>query len=403
MKFYKAKGRQKPKKIIPQKKRLFFLIALVFFLAAVILGMRSLNSFQALQNKNAWAKALRKNPQAEGINYLLYGLVETEGELFIDEIFFLNFVSSSEPPHIFFIPGNSLFYRVDEQNDTEDVPADELSTEKNLSSYYTPGTFYQSGGAEMLVNQLSSFLGVPIHHFLEIRYSGIPVLIDDRGGISYKGYVLKGDDYLDYFLRGESGEDALSRALRRSRSLQSLVDFSGEKRGLWVTPRLLKKVSPYLDTDLSWKELQKIYERLKPLFEPNTFVVQLPGVSREINGEPFFEPDQSQMAFLMENLGEDFILPRALITIEILNGCGTQGIAGKMADKLRSEGFKIKDENIGNADHFDYPHTRIISRLEDVSAAKQVAEVVSVVDLIKEPVPDYPVMVTVIVGKDFSL
>lgn len=403
MKFYKAKRRQKPRKKILQKKRLLFLIALVFFLVVVILGMRSLGSFQALQNKSAWAKALRENPKAAGINYLLYGLIEAEGEIFIDEMFLLNFVSSSEPPHIFFIPGNSLFNRIDEQNDTADSPAGELSTESNLSSYYTPGTFYQSGGAEMLVNQLSSFLGVPVHHFLEIRYDGIPVLIDDRGGISYKGYVLKGDEYLDYFLRSESGEDALNRALRRARSLHSLVEFSSEKRGLWVTPRLLKKISPYMDTDLSWKELQAFYERLKPLFDPNVFVVQLPGVTREINGEHFFEPAQNQVAILMENLGEDFILPRDLITIEVLNGCGIQGIAGKMAEKLRSEGFKIEDENIGNADHFDYSHTRVISRLEDVSAAKQVAEVVSVVDLIKEPVPDYPVMVTVIVGNDFSL
>ena len=131
--------------------------------------------------------------------------------------------------------------------------------------------------------------------------------------------------------------------------------------------------------------------------------MQLPGTLRDINGEPFFEPDQTQTAFLMGNLGEEFILPRDLITVEVLNGCGTQGVAGKIADKLRSEGFRIDNENIRNADHFDYSHTQVISRLEDVTAAKQVAKAVSCVELIKDPVADYPVMVTVIVGKDYAL
>ena len=85
-----------------------------------------------------------------------------------------------------FIPGNALFHRL-EQKEGEDLSRDDSPAE-SLASYYTPVNFYQSGGAEMLVKQISSFLGVPIHHFLEIRYEGIPVLIDDRGGITYKGY-----------------------------------------------------------------------------------------------------------------------------------------------------------------------------------------------------------------------
>lgn len=254
----------------------------------------------------------------------------------------------------------------------------------------------------MLVNQLSSFLGVPIHHFLEIEYKGIPILIDDRGGISYKGYVLNGEDYLDYFLHGEGEEEPLKRALRRTKSLQGLVEFAAEKGGIWSTPRLLRKISPYLDTDLSWKELQNFYPLLEPLFDPGTFVVQLPGVLREINGEPFFEPDYGQVAVIMENLGEDFILPRDSITVEVLNGCGTKGIAARLADMLRDKGFRIEMENVGNADRFDYQHTQVISRIDDMSAAKQVAEMVRGAELIKEPLVDYPVMVTVIIGQDFS-
>lgn len=401
MKLFNLRGRHRSGKAMKHRNRAVFLIIFVLFLAVLFLGMRFLGSFQALQNKEPWAKALRANPQDEGTNYLLYGLAETDDGELIEELFLFNFDASSDSSNIIFIPGNLLLHRSDGKK-AEAVSGNEASEENNLTSYYTPTNFYQDGGAELLVNQLSSFLGVPIHHFLEIQYKGIPVLIDDRGGISYKGYVLKGEDYMDYFLQGEGEEEPLRRALSRAKSLQGLVEFAAEKGGIWSTPRLLRKMSPYLDTDLSWKELQKFYPLLEPLFDPGTLVVQLPGVLREINGEQFFEPDQGQIAFIMENLGEDFVLPRDLITVEVLNGCGTKGIAGKLADMLRDEGFRIEIENVRNADHFDYQRTQVISRLDDTSAAKQVAETVSGAELIKEPVTDYPVMVTVIIGKDFS-
>ena len=107
------------------------------------------------------------------------------------------------------------------------------------------------------------------------------VLIDDKG-ISYKGYVVKGEDYLEYFAR--EGGRTLNRALNRTKLLQSLVEFAAEKRGIWSTPHA--KVSPYLNTDLSWKELPEFYPA-RTAFAPDTFVVQLPGVLQEINGEPF--------------------------------------------------------------------------------------------------------------------
>lgn len=401
MKLFNLRGRHRSGKAMKHRSRAVFLIIFVLFLAVLFLGMRFLGSFQALQNKEPWAKALRANPQDEGTNYLLYGLAETDDGKLIEELFLFNFDASSDSANIIFIPGNLLLHRSGGE-EAKAVSGNEASEENNLTSYYTPTNFYQDGGAELLVNQLSSFLGVPIHHFLEIQYKGIPVLIDDRGGISYKGYVLKGEDYMDYFLQGEGEEEPLRQALHRTKSLQGLVEFAAEKSGIWATPSLLKKISPYLDTDLSWKELQKFYPLLEPLFDPGTLVVQLPGVLREINGEPFFEPDHGQVAFIMENLGEDFILPRDLITVEVLNGCGTKGIASKLADMLRDEGFRIEMENVGNADHFDYQRTQVISRLDDTSAAKQVAETVSGAELIKEPVTDYPVMVTVIIGKDLS-
>ena len=57
-------------------------------------------------------------------------------------------------------------------------------------------------GCGVVDQQLSFFLGSPVHHYLEINYDGIPALVDSCGGIEYKGFPLKGQDYLDYFPAG---------------------------------------------------------------------------------------------------------------------------------------------------------------------------------------------------------
>ena len=399
MRIYNSRRRQRPDRFILRKSRGFFIFALIVALAIALIWARSYSSYQTLHNRAAWAASLRESSGDEGINYLIYGLYQDNEETIIDEIFFLNFSIDSAEPHIIFIPGNALLYRTDTQKDIN-KPDIESPEEESLTSYYTPGNFYHDGGAEMLVTQFASFLGVPLHHYLGVNYDGLPSLVDGRGGMDYQGINLPGEDYLEYFLMGESGKQPLARALFRADALQGLVDLMAEKKGLWATPSMLRKVAPYLDTDLTWKELQEFYQIAAPLFYPETFIAQLPGVPREINGDPYFEPDRDLTALLIANLGGELILPTEMITVEVLNGSGVRGVAAKMTELLRSHGFNVDDDNIGNAENYDYQRTQVVSRLEDVSAAKQVAETVPGSDFIKEPIPGYHVMVTVIVGKD---
>ena len=386
------------------KKRLVFLLSLFLLIAVLLWGTRFLGSFQALQNEAEWARSLRDAPQTGGINYLLYGLRQDNGEASIEEIFFLNFPVSEDSFHTIFIPGDILLHRGEEKRTEEPSPEEPLSedaaTESALRSFYTPSHFYNEGGAELLIKQLSFFLGSPVHHYLEINYDGIPALVDYCGGIEYKGFTLKGQDYLDYFLQSENGEDPLVRALRRANHVEELVKLPGDKKGPFNLSRIIREVSPYFNTDLSWKELKAFYERLGPFFDPQGMVVQLPGVWRDINGDTFFEPNLEQLVLVMQNLGQDFILPRELITIEVLNGSGVTGIASTVGELLKEEGFQVV--RIDNADSFDYQSSQVISHLENTEPAREIALLIGA-EFFKEPMPDHPAMITVIVGKNFSL
>jgi hypothetical protein len=89
------------------------------------------------------------------------------------------------------------------------------------------------------------------------------------------------------------------------------------------------------------------------------------------------------------------------IHVEVLNGCGTDGIARRVGTHLRSQGFDVM--TLGNADHFTYPESMVIDRVGKPAYARQVAEALGVPNVIQQIVPD-PFRieeVTVIIGRDY--
>ncbi len=397
--------------------RLYFFVALLLFIVVLIIGFRFSGAHNDLQNRAEWALSLSDAALREqGTNHLLYGFYEKGGSMLLEDIFLINYPPDMESPHIIFIPGEMLFNRqvesleISSLENSDEIPGNEennLGTNERINTFYFPVHFYKEGGAKLLIDQLSYFLGVPVHYYLELNYEGIPEMVDYRGGITYRGYDLDGDDYYDYFLQGERDELPLGRALRRMQSLSSLVEYVGEKRGVFSKSRSVRRAAPYIDTNMTWDELDNFYVSLAPLFsdQENNLkdnVIEVPGVWREhIDGDTYFEPNNELISYMMTNLGKEFILPRELITVAVLNGSGVAGIAAQVAELLEEKGFQVVD--VDNADSFDYPRSQVISRQDGMEPAREVAVVIPGSELLKEPVEGSPAMVTVIVGKNFTL
>lgn len=88
------------------------------------------------------------------------------------------------------------------------------------------------------------------------------------------------------------------------------------------------------------------------------------------------------------------------IRIEILNGCGKDGIATQLGNQLREYGFDVM--TLGNADSYAFPETLVIDRVGKMHYAKQVADILGTQNLIQQITPD-PFRieeVTIIVGRD---
>jgi len=99
-----------------------------------------------------------------------------------------------------------------------------------------------------------------------------------------------------------------------------------------------------------------------------------------------------------ENERDDEVIA---IKVQVLNGCGFAGIAGKAGKWLKRNGYVVKD--IGNADRQDHKLTSIVDRSGNLTAARELASLIGISeDRIKRQGsgPKPKVDLTLILGKD---
>lgn len=108
---------------------------------------------------------------------------------------------------------------------------------------------------------------------------------------------------------------------------------------------------------------------------------------------PFLKTSDKKKVTWTENPSFD-------IRIQVLNGCGTEGVAEEVASCLRDAGFDIV--GTGNADAFDYEHTLVIDRCGLMDKAVRVKKALRcekvMVQRIAAPTSD----VVVVVGSDWT-
>ena len=94
--------------------------------------------------------------------------------------------------------------------------------------------------------------------------------------------------------------------------------------------------------------------------------------------------------------------PPRVIQLDVLNGSGARGVAAKVTNYLRSGGFDVVE--MKNYKMSNVPHTLVIDRVGDLTAARRVAASLGVADVyvIQQINQDYFVDVSVIIGIDYA-
>ncbi len=111
-----------------------------------------------------------------------------------------------------------------------------------------------------------------------------------------------------------------------------------------------------------------------------------------------------------ERTTEEVVDPSVFqIQVEVLNGCGEQGIGQVAMRYLRKKGFDVV--NIDNADHFEYRETIVLDRRGTSgrsgpsgpsSAARAVGDALGTPNVLLQRNEERLVDVSVVIGKDYD-
>jgi hypothetical protein len=96
-----------------------------------------------------------------------------------------------------------------------------------------------------------------------------------------------------------------------------------------------------------------------------------------------------------------------IIQMEVLNGCGVDGVAQKFTDYLRKDNFDVVNVSnyfLNNIIVNDISHTLVIDRLGNKANAIKVAEALGIKkeNIIEQINNNYFLDVTLIIGRDFN-
>lgn len=94
--------------------------------------------------------------------------------------------------------------------------------------------------------------------------------------------------------------------------------------------------------------------------------------------------------------------PADIIQVEVLNGCGVSGIAGRATGFLRDHHVDVVGS--GNYTDFEQEHSLVIDRVGNRAAALRVAAVLGIDDAYVRSEPDesYYLDASVVIGRDYE-
>ncbi|TYP57584.1 LCP family protein [Thermosediminibacter litoriperuensis] len=285
-----------------------------------------------------------------------------------------------------------------------------------------PGVGYQKinaatayGGPELAVKTVKNFLGVPIHHYVTVNYSGFRKIVDAMGGIEIN--IEKRREYHDnagglhidlqpglQVLDGEKAEQFvrfrqypegdLGRVKAQQKFMEAALKTLLKPSTLLRLPQIVQAVQESVSTDIEPIQMMKLANIARQIQYDNVKMYILPGEGQYIGGVSYFIPYKSEMAKVVK---EVFHGENANVKVAVLNGSGYAGIARKVAQKLEEMGFTVV--RVANADSFDYDTTTIIYPREKREDAEKIAKVFANARMKEEESPEEN-LTTIIVGKD---
>jgi anionic cell wall polymer biosynthesis LytR-Cps2A-Psr (LCP) family protein len=228
----------------------------------------------------------------------------------------------------------------------------------------------------------------------------------------------KAQVYVTYEVPEENTEVA---HFRRQRFFLGLIKRLGEQNEVLKQSSVAQIYQSLLKTNMNQRARTRLFDEYAGINMDRISIQSVGGNIREVSGQillfPYYEGNlikeivRQTLSALTRQVEGD--LTERVFTVEVLNGTGTNGLAGRTAELLRSFGYDVI--SIGNAEQHDYESTLIIDRSGYENMVKTFGDIIRCKNIRYESVdPDtlemepslqnfeYRSDFTLIIGRDFN-
>lgn len=233
---------------------------------------------------------------------------------------------------------------------------------------------YTVGGPELTIKTFKKLTGLPIHHFIEINFSGFWHVVNQLGGVylpvdhryfvpasaSYKsinlkpGYQLvRGKQALNYVRFRHDNLYDFGRMQRQQLFLKELQRQSGRWSHDWgKVVQLIKAITREVDSDIdSLKVLKPLVELIFEVDTSKVNTVHLEAATETIDGVSYVIASDTDIAAAVE----DFTNPvkpslsvkglkvtKKMYPVRVYNGSGVAGLATETVKQLDALGYRAE-------------------------------------------------------------
>lgn len=259
------------------------------------------------------------------------------------------------------------------------------------------------GGIENIrdftIDQIENILGIKIDNYVLVTIDAFKEIVDAVGGVDM--YVPQDmyyvDNYGGLYINLKEGQQHLDGAaaeglvrfrrypngdVDRIQVQQAFLKAFAEKvmspSIITKLPKIVNVLFDSIKTDIGLSEIGKYYGYLKDFDQNNIAYGTIPGEGRYEGGVSYFFPDMDEMDSFVEEMFfddvvageepvEEEIVEDKTVSIEVLNGSGLQGAAGRGKETLEAAGYSVS--SVGNYSTQDQMQTVIYAK--DVKLAEQ--------------------------------
>jgi LCP family protein required for cell wall assembly len=253
---------------------------------------------------------------------------------------------------------------------------------------------YAYGGAALVIETVKNFLGIDINHYALVDFRGFAKSVDALGGVDI--YVEKemldvkskihftpgwhhmdGKEALKYVRFRRDAQGDFGRIKRQQKFFKAVLKQAGKISSVWRLPSLIEVIAQRLETDMDVSEMLYLGRAFMSVKEDDVEMVMLPGKPGNIGGVSYVLPQEGairEIIYWVEKKGE---LPPPVqtevlkgIRVEVLNGCGEEGWAYKVGERLSELGLTFI--KAADAESFDFKKTIISYQTSDYKAATEI-------------------------------